>query len=273
MLYVTFGFSLFLIFLFLYYKKVKQHNRKLEELNNELTANKKDLQKLYDTQKNLFAILSHDLKGPIGTTKSFFDILTDESVEISDKERDEYIRIISKTINSTYELLENVLYWSKSRMSNSKLEYELFSPHELVEEILKNIHSTLFTKEIEIKNLINPEIKINYCIGIFKVIVRNLITNAIKYTNRKGKIEIFLEEENDQYVVCVKDNGIGMSAEKAASLFDRKVKSSTPGTEKEKGSGLGLMISSELIRTLGGEIWVKSKPGEGSVFCFSVKKQ
>jgi signal transduction histidine kinase len=272
LIWVVFSGIFFFLLLFFFYQKSKRTNIKLKALNRQLLENERELQLLNNTQKNLFAIISHDLRGPIGTAKSFFDILNNESLEISEKDRNNYIKTVGRTISSTYELLENVLFWSKHLLSNSEMENENFYPFAVVNDILSNINSTLFTKEIVFRNLIDSNIKINSCPSVFRVVMRNLITNAIKFTPRKGEIIINMEQNEKEYIFSVKDNGIGISAEKLEWIFTTNVKQSTLGTENEKGSGLGLMISRELVKRMGGEISAESEEGKGSIFYFSIPK-
>jgi len=262
-----------IIFLWLYYKKTRKTNSQLAELNYELIEKKKSLNEINNIQKNLFAIISHDLKGPIGTAKSFFDILNNDNIELTSKDRNRYVKLIGRSISSTYELLENVLFWSKNRMAETKPETEDFYPFAIVNEILYNIDSTLFTKEIIFRNLIDSNIIIISNLSIFKVVMRNLLTNAIKFTNRHGEILVNLEEEKENYWFMVKDNGIGIPPEKLSKLLSSKLKESTVGTENEKGTGLGLMISTELIEFIGGKLKVESQVGKGSTFSFNIKKQ
>jgi tetratricopeptide (TPR) repeat protein len=142
---VSTGVIVFLLLLY-YYLNARKANKKLKTLNEKLLENEKKLQHLNNTQKNLFAIISHDLRGPIGTAKSFFDILNNESLEISEEDRNNYIKTVGRSISSTYELLENVLFWSKHLLSKSDFENENFYPFAIVNDILSNINSTLFTK-------------------------------------------------------------------------------------------------------------------------------
>ena len=263
------GIIIFLLLLY-YFRNAKKANRKLELLNEQLLENERELHLLNNTQKNLFAIISHDLRGPIGTAKSFFDILNNESLEISEEDRNNYIKTVGRTISSTYELLENVLFWSKHLLSNNEMENEDFYPFAVVNDILSNINSTLFTKEIVFRNLIDSNIKINSCPSVFKVVMRNLITNAIKFTHRKGEIIINMTQNEKDYIFSVKDNGIGIDTEKLDILFTTNIKQSTPGTENEKGSGLGLMISRELIKRMGGDIYAESEKDKGTTFYFTI---
>ena len=262
-----------LIFLLLYYKKSRKTNAKLAELNKKLIEKKNSLDEINRIQQNLFAVISHDLKGPIGTAKSFFDILNSPKLDISNEEKDNYIKIIGKTISSSYDLLENILFWSKNQLSQSLVEMEIFHPYVAINNVIKNIDNTLFTKEITIKNNADPQIQLNSCLTIFMVVVRNLITNAIKFTPKGGFIDIYLEEDGEYVIINVKDSGVGISADRLKKIFNAKSKISTPGTENEHGTGLGLIISKELIEKLGGKIWVISEPNKGSTFSFSIKKQ
>jgi len=269
----SFILLIILIFLWLYYNKSRKTNAKLAELNNELIEKKNSLNEINSIQQNLFAVISHDLKGPIGTAKSFFDILNSPKLDISNEEKDDYIKIIGKTISSSYDLLENILFWSKNRLSQSLIEMEIFHPYVAINDVIKNIDNTLFTKKITIKNNTDPQIQLYSCLTIFMVVIRNLITNAIKFTPKGGFIDIFLEEDEENMIINVKDSGVGMSADRLKKIFNAKNKISTPGTENEHGTGLGLIISKELIEKLGGKIWVVSEPNKGSTFSFSIKKQ
>ncbi len=244
--------------------KIKKINLQLEETNEILEQKSIKLEQYNSALEKIFGTFSHDLRGPIGTADSFFRIL-EEDGDITEEEKDEYIKMIGKSMKSTFLMLENLLYWSKNRLEN-KPNISEFSIHSLIINIIENIELTIFTKQIKIINNIDNSIIIKSDEDYLRIILRNLISNAIKFTPENGEINIGYYLKDNMRYISIKDNGVGMYEEQCANLFNNNNPISNLGTNNEKGTGLGLLISSELIQSIGGEIKVESKINQGSTF-------
>lgn len=243
--------------------------RNLRRINNQLQTTTKDLTELNEFQNSLFAIISHDLRGPIGTSKTLIEIINEDK-NMSTEEKQKLMKIIEISVGSTYNLVENLLYWSKNKMLKSNYGKQHISPKSLIDDILKSINSTIFTKEIEIINEISDELELNSVEEFLKISLRNLITNAIKFTPRLGQIRIWSEKTENKILIHIEDTGNGLSKEQIEYIFNKGVKQTKKGTENEPGSGIGLMITMDLIEKLGGKLSCKSELKVGSIFTISL---
>jgi len=169
----------------------------------------------------------------------------------------------------TFSMLENLLYWSKHRMDN-KVDISEFNISSLANSIIENIEQTLFTKNIRFSNNIDSSILLNTDENYLRIVLRNIISNAVKFTKDNGEISINYLLKNDKHQISIVDNGVGMSEEQAKNLFKTKSPVSNLGTNNERGTGIGLLISLELIKSLGGRIDVESKINEGSTFIITL---
>ncbi len=239
-----------------------------------MKQNEQKLARLNSTKDKFFSIIAHDLRGPLGTSNAFLDLLTDDAVEFSPEERKNYLMMLRNTSKTTFELLENLLTWARSQSGQIP-----FHPREddLVSVIRKNLD--LFSSNARDKN-IRMEIHAPekqpafFDYNMINAILRNMINNAIKYTDEYGIITLSCLPGEDRVEIMVKDTGIGMTAKTVDSLFSENFPNpSTFGTKGEKGSGIGLEICKEFAEHHGGTIHVESKPGKGSTFSFSVPLQ
>ncbi len=268
--------SIFGYILFIGRRKMKRINTKLNESNSLLEEKTTELNNYNSVLERTFSIVSHDLKGPIGTADSFFKMLNDKDNDITDDQRDNYISIVGKSMSVTYNMLEELLIWSRQlliwsrqRLIN-KVVLSEFSLYKLVDSIISNIESTVFTKNISIVNSVDTDSVIKSNSNYLRIVIRNIITNAIKFTNEGGEIIISFNSTDDSYSIRIKDNGVGMNNDVLMSLFvDNDSKN---GTNNEQGTGLGLLISKRIIKTIEGDILVESKEGVYSIFTIVLKK-
>ncbi len=261
-------FFLSLVFayiLFMNRKRINKINAELEITNDSLITKTEELEQSNIVLQKIFSLITHDVKGPIGTANMFFGYLNDNTQDISQEQRNEYIKLIGKSMGVTYNILEGLLYWSQNRMKK-KVDYSTLSLSELVVSIIDNLESTVFTKQITLTSKVQAEVQIKSDTDYIRIVLRNIISNAIKYTKEGGAIGVDYKSDENLHYIFVTDNGVGMTEELAAKLFKQTNYESTVGTQDEIGTGLGLMISNELIIGLGGKIKVESKLGEGSTF-------
>jgi signal transduction histidine kinase len=173
--------------------------------------------------------------------------------------------------NNTKALINNLLDWALMQMDKLKIQPEKINLKSLADNNYSML-SALHLKEISFSNTI-PE----GCFGfadtnMINLVFRNLIMNALKFTESGGSIMVILEEKNGQYQICISDNGVGISLEAQKLIFEKTVGYSTRGTANEKGTGLGLILCKEFVERNGGKIWVESELGKGSKFYFTVVK-
>lgn len=224
------------------------------------------------TKEKLFSIIAHDLRNPFNIILGYSDLLLEK---YDDFDRDAIKSILSdlkSAGNSTFALLENLLHWSRAQDGAFDFFPEAIELTEMAQEVIKEINSLAKKKEIELINKLPQYKQVIYADrNMLTLVFRNLLTNAVKFSNSGGKVYIDMEYDNsDAAVFKIKDEGIGISPEKAKTLFKFEKSKSSKGTEGEKGTGLGLILCYEFIVKHGGKIWVESEEGKGSTFYFTI---
>jgi signal transduction histidine kinase len=235
-----------------------------------------ELQELNQTKDKFFSIISHDLKGPFNAILGFSDILATEWNDYTDEERQHFIRNIHSSAKNTFRLLENLLEWSMAQTGKLTFRPAPFDLSVVANDVIILMREQADAKQIKLFTAINFHTMVLADENMIKTILRNLVSNAIKYTQPGGHVKILTEtiaktsENRGMLQVCVHDSGIGINPEMLPKLFriDEKVRSS--GTAQEKGTGLGLILCKELVEKNGGIIFVKSEPEKGSRFCFTI---
>ncbi len=237
-----------------------------EQLNNY--ANK--LNKSNADKDRFIQILAHDLKNPFNSLLGFSDLLL-KNLHKYDMQKIEYqLKIIHKTTNQTYELLEQILLWTKSQSGKLTLKLQKIEFLSEINEIIKTLESQGNEKYIKLNSFETEKIILTADLNMFKTVMRNLISNAIKFTNQHGQINIYAEKKHTNTIITVSDNGIGIDKNIIPKLWEFGDNYSTEGTNKEKGTGFGLTLCKELIEKHGGQIWVESEVGKGSDFKFTL---
>lgn len=237
----------------------------------ELRKSTQNLIKLNETKDRFISIISHDLRTPFSSILGFTDLLENDD-ELSDEERKQYIKYIQEASRSMLSLVNSLLDWTRLQTGRIRFEPQKTDITEIINDSISALRGSAIQKQIEIKNEITNELFLFIDKSLIAQVFNNLISNAIKFTNREGTITISATPaENKRFVkFSVKDTGIGIQPEDLPKLFKVDSKFSTEGTAGEKGSGLGLSLVKEIIEKHGGTIWVDSKPGEGSDFQFTL---
>jgi signal transduction histidine kinase len=236
--------------------------------NNEL----KQLLQLNADKDHFISILGHDLKNPFNSILGFSEILSDEIDSLNKDEIKEIAKNIHKSAKSSFKLLEDILNWARAHQGRFP-----FSPRNLsFTNICKNILETLYpiakTKNITINCSVTDQINIFADADMLKAVLRNLVSNSIKFTNTGGTIRITSVQTNSDVTISVSDDGVGISPENLTKLFNISEVLTTKGTAKETGTGLGLLICKEFVEKHGGKIWIESELDKGSDFRFSLPK-
>jgi signal transduction histidine kinase len=242
----------------------------LSEKNKEILNQRKQLEELIATKDKLLSIVSHDLKSPLYSLKGFLYILFHSLEKVDDKDLIELAKRVSLSVDMLSELIDNLLTWANAQSgiinyNPTKLEltatlndvYNLFQP--IAEE-----------KKIKLSLTIQNHFVVEADPDLLKTVLRNLISNAIKFTPSHGEIKVQASEFSGMAVVAVSDNGVGIPAEVKDKMFDFKFKYSTKGTNQEAGTGLGLLLCKEFVELNGGTIWLESSQGIGTTFYFTI---
>jgi signal transduction histidine kinase len=244
---------------------------KLEEKNREISTQSEELKDLNATKDKFFSIIAHDLKNPFNTLIGFSDLLVKDYEKYNSEEVKSYLEIINKNSKSTYKLLENLLTWSRSQQGDIEFKPEHFDIEKTTDDVIKLLDDSAKEKGI---SLVKDFIQIKTVFADEKMIstvVLNLMNNAIKFTSQGGKIIIQSKEDSEgKLQINIIDNGVGISAENIQKLFRVDQGFSTKGTNKEEGTGLGLIIVKEFIDKHNSTIKIESEPGKGSRFSFTL---
>ncbi|HPO62460.1 MAG TPA: tetratricopeptide repeat-containing sensor histidine kinase [Candidatus Kapabacteria bacterium] len=263
----------FSIILSIYYKQKVKAYKKSNELNSELQSKNKELEEVNFTKDKFFSIIAHDLKNPLGNFKAVTSLMAESYEAFSENEKIEYIKIIKDSSQHLYSLLENLLEWSRSQRGLIKINKIDFNLNNSISQIFDLMRNNANAKKIKLENFVSDEFNIFADVNLFNTVIRNLVSNAIKFTKENGTISTnaFTEEEN--VIISVKDTGIGMEQAKLNKLFRIDVNISTSGTANEEGTGLGLILCKEFTEKQGGKIWVESEVGKGASFFISLPKK
>jgi signal transduction histidine kinase len=241
-------------------KKAEEALRENEIRLNELNASK----------DKFFSIISHDLKSPFNSILGFSELLV-EKIQNKDLEAiEEYALIIQKASTRAMDLLLNLLVWSRSQTGKMEFKPENIEIGSLINAATDLLTDTAKQKSITISNEGQQNVIVFADKAMISTILRNLISNAIKFTFPGGKVVISAEQKKNEIEITVIDNGIGIKKEVIRKLFHIDESYSTTGTQNEMGTGLGLLLCKEFIEKHGGKIGVESEEGKGSTFCFTI---
>jgi PAS domain S-box-containing protein len=236
----------------------------------EIELQRDQLEKANITKNKFFSIIAHDLKNPFHSILGFTDLLIKNYDEFDDGRKQEFLSLINESSQFANNLLDNLLYWSRTQTDRIKYSPIRFDLHSLVNEIQQMMHGNAEKKQLALLNLV-PEATYVYADrNMIHTVLRNLVSNAIKFTPAEGTISVGAEPEGDLTHVNVKDNGVGILPDKQDKLFVFGAFHSTPGTAGEPGTGLGLVICYEFIRKHGGELRFTSESGKGTTFTFGL---
>lgn len=281
----VFSVSVVVLVFYVRIRNIKRINRILEEKvtlrTAELTKSKEDLEehkeelitkneKLTDTintKDRFFSIIAHDLKNPLNAMLGFSDLLMSNWNKIDEPKKQKFIGVINSSSNLLFSLLNNLLDWSRSQTGSIQVNYEMLKLVPLLEENLLLLKGQAENKQIRLTKTVADDLVVFADKNMLDTILRNLISNAIKYTPKNGKINASaISNGNGTVNISIADNGVGMTQKQIDSLFKVDKNSSTPGTEKEQGTGLGLLVCYEFVRNNNGTISVESTIEEGTTF-------
>jgi two-component system sensor histidine kinase/response regulator len=230
------------------------------------------LEAISKSKDKFISIIAHDLKNPFNAILGMLEMLLEDYEEFSDYEIIKYLHDLASSSKKAYKLLENLLQWSRSQFGVLEVYPEKFSMSSIVSDVVDVAEAQASNKNIHITKLVidglfgfaDPE--------MINTVLRNLITNAIKYSFENTNIEVAAIEKNGFIEVRIKDQGVGISEESREKLFKIDEVVSTPGTNHESGSGLGLLLCKEFVEKNGGKIWVENNPEGGTLMKFTIPK-
>jgi signal transduction histidine kinase len=237
----------------------------------EIKDNEMKLIELNVTKDKFFSLIAHDLRGPFNALLGFTKLLEYELPTMTQDRIQKVAVTMRKSATNLYNLLENLLAWSQMERGVNTIIPESFSVMTKIIESMATIQELAIKKGINVKYEINNDLVVFTDSNMFATIIRNLTSNAIKFTPKGGNITIGAKPVADNWVeISITDTGIGMDQEMQENLFKLEVNTSRKGTEKEESTGLGLIICKGYIEKQGGRMWFESKEGQGSTFYFSL---
>lgn len=244
-------------------QKVKEKTRMLEEKNASL-------RELNATKDKVFSVISHDLRTPFNSILGYTDLLIKKGYQHEPGKLEDFLKSIHSTAEKTLTLLDNMLCWARSQTGQIKYQPETISLEKIIGQSVNFAQLSASIKNIVLNYIPNYEIKIHADKNMLRTILRNLISNAIKFTHAGGRIDIYSIHGTSEVEITVSDNGTGMDEEIRKGLFHVETNTSSSGTKNEAGTGLGLILCKEFVEKQGGRIWVESEPGKGSDFHFTI---
>jgi signal transduction histidine kinase len=224
------------------YKKIKEQKDELVKVN--------------ESKDRMFSIIGHDLRGPVGTIKSFLDIIIENPEMANSENTIEILKSMQQSLGSAYTLLDNLLLWARSQRGQLEFEPRPFYIKQPIDEIIGLVSEIARNKEIEIETRINYNELVLADQNMITTVIRNLVSNAIKFTPRHGKIVVLTQQfnqttnglEEEKIEIKIIDNGIGIKKEDLDKILEENEIYSTPGTDKETGSGLGIGICIDFLK-------------------------
>ena len=232
-----------------------------------------EIKRLNDAKDQFFNIIAHDLRGPIGNIKEIGKHIVNNPLDYNQKELIQILRMVEQQSSTVYIVLENLLAWANSQRNNIDFfpEEQPFSI--VTQSCLKFLSRMLLEKNITLENEIDNDLRGFFDTTLISTVLRNLISNAIKFTHPGGKITLTGAEYDAFIQISVSDTGVGIRQDQVGILFNPDNHITTYGTLSEKGSGLGLKLCADFIRKHHGDIWVESTPDVGTTFYFTLKKE
>ncbi len=250
--------------------EIAKQKEEIQNQANELEVKNKNLHELNAQKDKFFSIIAHDLKSPFNGIMGFSELLLNQISEKDYEGIDEYAKIIGQSSRRAMDLLTNLLDWSRAQTGRMEFNPENLDLADLIEEHKMLFDAIAGQKGITIKKVLPHEISVFADRQMISTVLRNLISNAIKFTKEGGEVKISTEKRTNEILIFVSDNGIGISPERLEKLFRIDESDSTSGTNNEKGTGLGLILCKEFVENHGGKIWAESEEGKGSVFYFTI---
>lgn len=246
----------------------------IKEAENELKSSEERLIKLNAVKDRFFSIVAHDLRNPVSSFSSITELLLDDSIEKTPEEITRLVKSLNETADGLVDLLENLLSWAMAQQGQIEIIPESQSVKQVCKDVIATQTAHASMKKIKIKNRIDTDHYAVFDKSATRMILRNLISNALKFSNPNSEIivssELSLLDDKEFLLIHIKDSGTGIPADKIEQIFDNENEYNMHGTKNEKGSGLGLVLCREFTEMQGGKIWATSETSKGSTFTFSL---
>lgn len=249
-----------------------QHQLSLIEAKKIIHSQNQKLQKTIESRDKLYSVIAHDLRAPIGTIKMITASLENDRNRMTDPHILKLFDMIHETSEEAYNLLENLLRWSRNQNGKTRVYPTTFDLSKAIHQVIVLFNAIAASKELKMNDHSIPGVVVYADEDMIRTVLRNLLSNAIKFSFPGGLIDISLSEMPDMIMVAVKDNGQGIKKELQSKLLKGNEYISTYGTHNEKGSGLGLMLCRDFVKMNKGKFWFSSQENKGTTFYFTVPR-
>lgn len=250
------------------YRRIRSKNILLAEQNVQILNQKEALEKLNTVKNKMFSVISHDLRSPINTLKTFFALTKQK--QLSPEKQMRYQDQVEQSVIQTGTMLDNLLVWAQMQLNNKPPQIFPINTADALKNALAEVAAQAQLKEILFEESITETDALANK-SILEIAIRNLLTNAIKFSKVNSTVQVSNGSVNDQVIIRIQDFGIGMDAAQIAQINDKAIESKT-GTQGEKGSGMGLMLVVQLLQQINARLDIQSSPGKGSIFAIILPK-
>lgn len=249
---------------------IRRLQQQLEAKNAQLEVQVKQLQELNASKDKFISIISHDLQSPFSSLRGLIQFTAENIAGYNKNELENIMDLLGNSTENLYALIDNLLTWS--RIQRGVLEHcpQQIDLHDVVQQNISLFTQNAEEKQISFHNLVTEHLVVYADYNMVSAVLRNLISNAIKFTNIGGRIEFSAQPKEAVVEIAVSDNGIGIGNEHLAKLFRIDSRYKRLGTAREKGTGLGLILCKEFVEKNGGKIWIESEPGQGTTVKFTL---
>ncbi|MEL6535628.1 MAG: ATP-binding protein [Bacteroidota bacterium] len=255
---------------FYFYIRIRRSNLALRNTNNQIHSQNEELEELNNTKDKFFSIIAHDVKGPLSSLRSFANLLIKYTDSLSKEEIQNLATDLDNSLKNLFSLLENLLTWARSQTGSLEFNPTSWELKKVIEETTEVLQPTAEKKNIQLSYQLPSTSEVIADRNMITTVIRNLISNALKFTEANGEVKVLVEPYVDAFEIAVIDNGVGMPTEIKQKLFKVGEKVTQKGTANEKGTGLGLILCKEFVEKNQGSIWVESEPDKGSTFRFTL---
>ena len=243
-----------------------------KEFEARLSRTNQQLAEANDAKNKVFSIIAHDLRNPFTSIISFIDLLENEDITITDDEYRYIISELKKITHNTDLLLQNILAWARSQTEGIQVNPRTVELAPLIDSVCSLLEIQAKGKDLKLEQELGTNTTALVDEQMLHTVLRNLISNAIKFSYPSQSIVIRAEQQESETLISISDNGVGIAAERINTLFDISSAFSTSGTQQETGTGLGLRLSNEMVKHNQGRLWVQSSPNQGTIFYISLPR-
>lgn len=252
---------------------LKKAKKTISLQKEEIEIHREQLKESNASKDKFFSIIAHDLRNPIAGFLNLTDVLSSNFDVLSETEQKDFIEVMNQASKQLYNLMENLLQWSRAQTGNIKYEPQYVQIKKMVDNAIDSLMLNIENKKLKVNLHVNEETMVYADENMVTTVIRNLISNAIKFSNPDSSIHLRCITQQNHVEFSVIDQGVGIKKEIQEKLFKIDQNVTTEGTSSEKGSGLGLILCKEFIEKNGGQIWVESEINKGSSFVFTLPKK